>query len=121
MGWLRGGLRQARMLCWSPGPMSPGMAPSGKVPLRDLEACDGLLAGGDVTQCRGRAGRDQERRGDAPGISEENIEKLFQPLFTTKSMGQGFGLSLCRRIVEGYDREMQVESEVGRGNKFPAP
>jgi len=35
-------------------------------------------------------------------------------------MGQGLCLSLCRRIVEGYDREMQVESEVGRGNKFPA-
>lgn len=37
---------------------------------------------------------------NGPGVSEENLDKLFQPEFTTKSSGTGLGLSICRSIVE---------------------
>lgn len=37
---------------------------------------------------------------NGPGVSEENLEKLFQPEFTTKSSGTGLGLSICKSIVE---------------------
>ena len=37
---------------------------------------------------------------NGPGVSEENIDKLFTPKFTTKSSGSGLGLSICRSILE---------------------
>jgi signal transduction histidine kinase len=53
------------------------------------------------------------------GIPEENRNKIFKPLFTTKSKGQGFGLSVCKRLVEAHDGgSITFESEVGKGSKF---
>jgi signal transduction histidine kinase len=52
------------------------------------------------------------------GISEENMSKLFQPLFTTKAKGTGLGLSVCKRIVEAHRGEITVESELGVGTSF---
>jgi two-component system sensor histidine kinase HydH len=37
-----------------------------------------------------------------PGILEENIEKIFDPLFTTKPTGTGLGLVSCKNIVEQH-------------------
>ncbi len=52
------------------------------------------------------------------GISEDNLPKLFQPLFTTKAKGQGLGLAVCKRIVEAHGGEITVKSEEGRGSIF---
>ena len=52
------------------------------------------------------------------GIPEENLSKIFKPLFTTKSKGQGFGLAVCKRIVEAHEGTIDVESELGRGSIF---
>jgi len=52
------------------------------------------------------------------GIPEESFSKLFLPLFTTKSKGQGFGLSVCKRMVEAHNGRITVESEVGKGSTF---
>ncbi|MCP9765963.1 GHKL domain-containing protein [Lacihabitans soyangensis] len=55
------------------------------------------------------------------GISEENIEKIFQPFFTTKPTGKGtgLGLSLAYDIVtKGHGGNMEVESMVGVGTTF---
>jgi len=52
------------------------------------------------------------------GVSEENLGKLFQPLFTTKAKGTGLGLSVCKRIVEAHGGEIFVESEEGVGTSF---
>jgi signal transduction histidine kinase len=52
------------------------------------------------------------------GISEENMEKIFRPLFTTKAKGTGLGLSVCERIVESHGGDILVESEVGVGSTF---
>jgi signal transduction histidine kinase len=55
------------------------------------------------------------------GISEENIEKIFQPFFTTKPTGKGtgLGLSLAYDIVtKGHGGNMEVESMVGEGTTF---
>jgi len=52
------------------------------------------------------------------GISDANLSKLFTPLFTTKAKGQGFGLPVCKRMVEAHDGNITVESEVGKGSTF---
>jgi signal transduction histidine kinase len=52
------------------------------------------------------------------GISEENLNRLFEPLFTTKARGMGLGLSICKRIVEAHGGTITVESEPNKGTTF---
>lgn len=52
------------------------------------------------------------------GIPEEHLDKLFKPLFTPKAQGQGFGLSVCKRVIEAHGGVITVESEVGKGANF---
>jgi signal transduction histidine kinase len=44
------------------------------------------------------------------GIPPENLARIFEPLFTTKTQGTGLGLSICRRIVEAHGGSIEVES-----------
>ncbi len=52
------------------------------------------------------------------GIPVEIREKVFQPLFTTKSRGQGFGLAVCKRVIEAHGGDIVFESQKGKGTKF---
>ncbi len=57
---------------------------------------------------------------DGVGIPKENINKIFDPGFTTKGsgVGAGLGLSICYQIIQAHRGEIKVESEPGKGTAF---
>ena len=56
------------------------------------------------------------------GISKENLQKIFDPYFTTKptgsARGMGLGLAICYSIIKKHDGFITVESEPGMGSTF---
>ncbi|MBW2264126.1 MAG: response regulator [Deltaproteobacteria bacterium] len=54
------------------------------------------------------------------GIPPLVRERIFEPFYTTKPIGQGtgLGLSICREIVDAHAGELLLQSEVGRGTTF---
>ncbi len=57
---------------------------------------------------------------NGPGILQENIEKLWNPFFTTKpvGIGTGLGLFICKSIMEEHGGKIRVESKPGQGATF---
>ena len=53
-----------------------------------------------------------------PGISESNLERIFDLYFTTKAEGTGIGLSIIQRIIAEHDGMITVESKEGEGTIF---
>jgi PAS domain S-box-containing protein len=52
------------------------------------------------------------------GIPEKVRDKLFTPMFTTKSKGQGFGLAVIKRMTESLGGKVTFESQEGKGTTF---
>ena len=52
------------------------------------------------------------------GIPPENMGKLFEPLFTTKTKGIGLGLAVSQKLAEANGGRIEVQSELGKGSTF---
>jgi signal transduction histidine kinase len=52
------------------------------------------------------------------GIGSQDVQRVFNPLFTTKSGGMGLGLSICRSIIEGHHGRLAVVPNTPKGAVF---
>ena len=98
----------------------PGMLQQAVLNLA-LNACQAMPAGGTLklscrTAPRRRVEIDVEDTGE--GIPPENLGRIFDLYFTTKTTGTGIGLSMVYRIVQLHDGEVTVESTPGHGTRF---
>jgi signal transduction histidine kinase len=53
-----------------------------------------------------------------PGIAPENIEKIFEPLFTTKARGIGLGLAVSRTLARANNGDLTATNAAGQGARF---
>jgi nitrogen-specific signal transduction histidine kinase/predicted RNase H-like HicB family nuclease len=52
------------------------------------------------------------------GISNENLERLFEPFYTSKNLGTGLGLTNTQKIILSHGGSIRVKSEIGKGTTF---
>jgi signal transduction histidine kinase len=52
------------------------------------------------------------------GIPEQNMKKLFEPLYSARARGIGLGLSVSKNLVETNKGSIKVESSEGKGSTF---
>ena len=52
------------------------------------------------------------------GIPQEQINRIFEPFYTTKKKGTGLGLMIVQRIVRAHSGGIELDSHVGRGTTF---
>jgi len=92
-----------------------------------LNAVQAMLEGGQlVIKSEARKGEPAHHPGwvavsvmdTGVGIPEGNLEKLFEPLYTTKARGIGLGLAVVRTLLDAHGGVIEVESEVGKGSTF---
>ena len=50
------------------------------------------------------------------GMTEDVLKNIWTPLFTSKSGGMGFGLAICKRVIEAHGGSVKAESSVGEGS-----
>lgn len=95
-------------------------------------ACQAMAIGGDRDGTGNGAGNGKQltvatRRTDGrieieiadtgPGIPEDDLTKVLEPLFTTKSRGTGLGLAIVQRIMERHSGGLEIISEKRRGTR----
>jgi PAS domain S-box-containing protein len=83
-------------------------------------AAQAMTTGGTLTLQTGEAGDgvwvSVEDTGG--GIPQEQINRIFEPFYTTKKKGSGLGLMIVQRIVRAHNGRIELESNVGRGTTF---
>lgn len=52
---------------------------------------------------------------DGVGIAKENLTKMFQPYFTTKSSGTGLGLFIAKKLIDQYGGKISIHSTINVG------
>jgi len=88
-----------------------------------LNARDAVQPGGNIwiSADAAESGRAVIRiRDDGKGVPRELLNRIFEPLVTTKrgQGGTGLGLSIAQRILGAWDGTISVDSEPGRGATF---
>jgi PAS domain S-box-containing protein len=83
-------------------------------------AIDAMPTGGELTVRSKRVSDNVEIvfADTGIGMTKDVLQKIWSPLFTTKAKGMGFGLAICKRIIESHGGKITVKSAAGRGTTF---
>jgi two-component system, sporulation sensor kinase E len=90
-------------------------------------AISAMPEGGKLQVCTQQLGNEVRLKisDSGVGIPEENMDKIFEPYFTTKDFGSGLGLTLVYKIVKEHLGDIEINSKVGEGTtislSFPIP
>jgi signal transduction histidine kinase len=85
-------------------------------------ASDAMTQGGQIN-VRVTADHDSRVRIEftdtGPGIPQANLEKIWDPFFTTKPEGKGtgLGLAICKRVIEEHHGSIAIQSEINKGTR----
>ena len=87
-----------------------------------MNAIQAMPAGGEIS-LGGRFSKDAywvelTIQDSGIGIPQGDLEKLFDPFFSTKEGGIGLGLSIAHRIIDQHHGKIEVESTPGKGTRF---
>jgi signal transduction histidine kinase len=82
-----------------------------------INALQATPSGGSVSILLNRAGSGFEIsfHDNGSGIAQDNLQRIFEPFYTTKQDGTGLGMAVTRKIIEGHGGTLDIESEVGQG------
>lgn len=83
--------------------------------LNSLESLQDQGAIAITTQDSSEGGAEITVSDNGPGISEENLQKITEPFFTTRQKGTGLGLYICRKLLEKNHGTMTIQSTFGQG------
>ena len=85
---------------------------------RDAVAGSGQGGGEIRISTRVEGGHAQiEIADNGPGISDENMQHIREPLFSTKSFGIGLGLSIVEQIMQAHGGSLELQSVAGEGTR----
>jgi two-component system, NtrC family, sensor histidine kinase PilS len=89
-----------------------------------LNAIQSMPEGGELTIQQSKVDLNGESRlsisirDTGCGIGEEELDKIFEPFYTTKDRGTGLGLAIVSRVLESHGGQIAVESDLGIGTKI---
>lgn len=86
-----------------------------------LNAIQAMEQGGTLTIASRTEGKNRIRisiSDTGKGIAPDDLNKIFDPYFTSKNKGTGLGLAIVYKIIEAHDARINVESTLGKGTTF---
>jgi signal transduction histidine kinase len=83
-------------------------------------ACQAMKDGGElqISTRKSKTFAEIEIADSGCGISEKEVKKIFDPLFTTKPKGIGMGLAVCHGIIDKHNGTIEVKSREGKGTNM---